>query len=68
MPALLDVLERDYRLNGLAGLVARLCKVGTGVARRRRGFGGPLQPNQTDPFGQLDLLLQAIRDDIPSEG
>ena len=25
MPALLEVLEREYRLNGLSGLLTRLC-------------------------------------------
>jgi len=26
MPALLEVLEREHRLNGLSGLLARLCR------------------------------------------
>ena len=65
MPALLEVLEREFRLNGLAGLAARLCKVeaewqGEDVAPDQRST------ESADPFGQLDLLLQEIRDDIPS--
>ncbi|AII43902.1 hypothetical protein KR100_11090 [Synechococcus sp. KORDI-100] len=66
MPALLEVLERDYRLNGLAGLVGRLCKVEQEWQGEDVGSEGT-STESDDPFGQLDLLLQAIRDDIPSE-
>ena len=65
MPALLEVPERDFRLNGLAGLVGRLCTVeqewqGEDVAHEGDSSGS------ADPFSQLDLLLQEIRDDCPN--
>ena len=65
MPALLEVLEREFNLNGLAGLVGQLCKVeqewqGEDVDQEGASTGS------ADPFSQLDLLLQEIRDDIPS--
>ena len=64
MPSLLEVLEREHRLNGLAGLAARLCRV-------EAEWHGEVsadadQQAETDPFGQLDLLLQEIRQDCPS--
>ena len=64
MPSLLEVLEREHRLNGLAGLAARLCRV-------EAEWHGEVsadadQPTEADPFGQLDLLLQEIRQDCPS--
>ena len=63
MPALLEVLEREHRLNGLSGL-ARLCRV---EAEWQGGDDRPVEAaEQNDPFGQLDLLLQEIRQDCPS--
>ena len=64
MPALLEVLEREYRLNGLSGLVTRLCLV---EAEWHDSEERPAEAaHQRDPFGQLDLLLQEIRQDYPS--
>ena len=63
MPALLEVLEREHKLHGLAGLADRLCRV------EAEGHGQPSSESagvataEDDPFGQLDLLLQEIRDD-----
>ena len=65
MPALLEVLEREHRLNGLSGLVARLCRV---EAEWQGGDDRPVEAvEQKDPFGQLDLLLQEIRQDCPAD-
>ena len=63
MPAILEVLEREHRNNGLAGLASRLCTV------EAEWHGGKDASGQTgdpgDPFGQLDMLLQEIREDCP---
>ena len=64
MPSLLEVLEREHRLNGLAGLAARLCQVE--AEWHGEGSADADQTTETDPFGQLDLLLQEIRQDCPS--
>ena len=63
MPALLEVLEREHKLRGLAGLADRLCSVEAewhGQPANDSAGGGAAED---DPFGQLDLLLQEIRDD-----
>ena len=63
MPALLEVLEREHKLRGLAGLADRLCSV------EAEWHGQPANDStggataEDDPFGQLDLLLREIRDD-----
>ncbi|EAQ69843.1 hypothetical protein SynRS9909_01904 [Synechococcus sp. RS9909] len=68
MPALLEVLERDHRHGGLSRLAGRLCAIEAEWAAnpQNRGTGveglDDLNP-EADPFGQLDLLLQEIRDD-----
>jgi hypothetical protein len=63
LPALLEVLAREHRLHGLSGLATRLCQV------EAEWHGEPVEGSreqtaaEVDPFGQLDLLLQEIRDD-----
>lgn len=65
MPALLDVLEREHRLHGLAGLAARLTQV-EAEWQGEENAGDAAPESEVDPFGQLDLLLQEIRDDCPN--
>ena len=66
MPALLEVLEREFRIHGLPALAAKLCQ----VEREWQEEDGSASPSgetaTSDPFSQLDLLLQEIRDDIPT--
>ena len=60
---MLEVLEREHKLRGLAGLADRRCSV------EAEWHGQPANDSaggaraEDDPFGQLDLLLQEIRDD-----
>lgn len=65
MPALLEVLERDYNRKGLPGLAARLCRVE--AEWQASGAAEPSDDSDSsDPFSQLDMLLQEIRDDCPN--
>ena len=63
MPALLEVLAREHRLHGLSGLATRLCQVEAEWhgEQTKGGLGESL--GAADPFGQLDMLLQEIRED-----
>lgn len=64
MPVLLDVLQRTYSQHGLAGLAEQLC--GIEARWRSEDQGGPEARGGDDPegaLGQLDLLLQEIRQD-----
>ena len=61
MPALIEVLERDYQLGGLQKVAAHLCSV-------EKEWNGSqedpsIKPSDSDPFGQLDLILEEIRED-----
>ena len=62
MPALLEVLKKEYDLGGMGKLAARLCAV-------EKTWTVLQQPSQEDeistkdPFGQLDLLLEEMRED-----
>ncbi len=63
MPALLEVLEREHKRHGLAGLATRLCNVEAEWNGQESGDASHDASDESDPFGQLDLLLQKIRDD-----
>ena len=70
MPALLEVLERAYSLGGMPSVAARLCAIEAEWAdgQPSDSFGDTVNAasDAADPFGQLDLLLQEIRDDRAS--
>jgi hypothetical protein len=65
MPALLEVLQRIHSQQGLSGLAERLCGIEDlwcgedGAA----GNGVRTVPGLDESLGQLDLLLQEIRED-----
>lgn len=65
MPVLLEVLHRTYSRDGLTGLAEQLCAVEElwqsedGAGER----GGDGLPDLDASLGQLDLLLQEIRQD-----
>ena len=70
MPAILDVLKKEYSKGGSPNVAARLCKI-------EENWDNEEQPNPheeittldssvVDPFDQLDLLLEAIREDCES--
>lgn len=65
MPVLLDVLQRTVSRDGLAGLAAQLCGVEElWQSEDRAGeAGGEATPGLEASLGQLDLLLQEIRQD-----
>ena len=63
MPTLLEVLAREHRLHGLSGLATRLCQVEAEWHGEQTEGGREESPGGADPFGQLDMLLQEIRED-----
>jgi len=68
MPVLLEELLRLHGREGLPGLAQRLCEIeALWQGEELEGGGdGALPPALDDSFGQLDLLLEEIRQ-IPSE-
>ncbi len=64
MPAILEVLEREYRIGGLPKVAARLCDIEAEWERNGEGRPLPKEEEEPDPFGQLDLILQEIKDDF----
>lgn len=67
MPALLESLQRDYSLGGMPRLAAHLCAIeaewADGQPSDALSEAVNTASDSADPFGQLDLLLQEIRDD-----
>ena len=63
LPSILEVLERDYKAQGIQGLATRLCQVENEWHGEERPLDANAAKSVSDPFGQLDLLLQEIRED-----
>ena len=61
MSAIIDILEKEHQSNGLPGLVRLLCNVEKDWLSENTPTIN--KPN-TDQFGQLDLLLKEIRQDL----
>jgi len=67
MPVLLEELAAIHRRDGLVGLAERLCAIETLWQGEDAGApgDGALPPALDDSFGQLDLLLEEIRQIAP---
>ena len=66
MPVLLDALQHIHKAQGLVAMVDRLCAIEALWQEEDQGEGGPQRhepDEEPDPFGQLDLLPQEIRED-----
>ncbi len=66
MPALLDALKKEYMQGGLPKVAARLCKIEENwVNNKESKTAAEVSPLERtiDPFDQLDLLLEEIRED-----
>ena len=69
MHALIDALKKEFLKGGLPKVAARLCKVEEAWTNGSKEVGETEKNNinkSTDPFGQLDLLLEKIREDCES--
>jgi hypothetical protein len=62
MPVLLESLQITYARQGVAGLAAQLCAVEDGW---QLSGGASLAVDPAEGLGQLDLLLQEIRAELP---
>ena len=62
MPALIKILKKEYLLGGLPKLASKLCTI-------EENWHKPIQTERTnqsnkkDPFSQLDLLLEELKED-----
>ncbi len=61
MPALLEVLKQEFSQGGLPNIASRLCKIEEAWSSNNPINSEGIQI--ADPFGQLDLLLEEIRED-----
>lgn len=69
MPALLEVLKKEYKQGGLPNVASLLCKVEENWSTHKQteeNEGTHLLNRPKDPFDQLDLLIEEIREDCDS--
>ncbi len=65
MSALLEVLRKDFVSGGFKNVAASLCRIEESWAEEEfspTSNKETVSENSTDPFDQLDLLLEEIRD------
>ncbi len=64
MPALMEVLKAEYQAGGIPKIAAVLCSIEEEWAKNNQR----IQNNDlhADPFSQLDLLLEEIKEDCNS--
>tara|TARA_B100000131_G_scaffold322800_1_gene378136 strand:+ start:721 stop:1038 length:318 start_codon:yes stop_codon:yes gene_type:complete len=65
MHSLLEVLQKDYSKGGLPQLATKLCEIENAWLNKVESTSS-FKENNSDPFGQLDLLLEEINEDCTS--
>ena len=66
MPALLEAIQIEYRKGGLPNVAAHLCSIEKSWVNSQQPEIETEEKNlesSVDPFGQLDLLIEKIRED-----
>ncbi len=61
MPALLEILKKEFSQGGLHKLAAKLCEIENQWSTNHETSSN--MNIDSDPFGQLDLLLEEIEED-----
>ncbi|WP_036901135.1 MULTISPECIES: hypothetical protein [Prochlorococcus] len=61
IPALIEVLKKDYLKGGISKLATRLCSIEKTWSNKN--LIAPKGEVASDPFGQLDLLLEKLKED-----
>ena len=61
MSSLLEVLKKEFNSGGIPAIASRLCEIEHSWYNEKNLFSSAL--NNSDPFGQLDLLLEEIKED-----
>ena len=65
MPALLDVLKKEFSKGGMSKLIERLCIIEEDWSINIKQVKGDQTKVSKDPLGQLDLLIEEILEDCP---
>jgi len=65
MPALLESLKKEYSLGGIPKVAQKLCEVENDWSLQTQNNKENLsaEKESTDPFNQLDLILEELRED-----
>ena len=63
MPALLEVIKKEYSLGGIAKVAETLCSIETYWSQEEKFKNGNQEHSKNDPFNQLDLLLEELQED-----
>tara|TARA_Y100001968_G_C19333838_1_gene705730 strand:- start:408 stop:728 length:321 start_codon:yes stop_codon:yes gene_type:complete len=64
MPALLEVLRKEYSLGGIPKIAERLCSIENDWMKQETPRPEDQQSIKSDPFNQLDLLLEELQGNL----
>ena len=62
MPVLLDILQREYLQGGISKVAQLLCSIENNWSEKKKV--PEKEHEESDPFNQLDLLLEELQEDI----
>ncbi|WP_320664197.1 hypothetical protein [Prochlorococcus sp. MIT 1223] len=62
MPNLIEVLKADFKKGGIATIAERLCSIESNWINPQQEINN--NQEESDPFNQLDLLLEELRENI----
>tara|TARA_Y100001968_G_C19368017_1_gene723615 strand:- start:707 stop:1021 length:315 start_codon:yes stop_codon:yes gene_type:complete len=62
MPALLEVIQKEYSIGGISKVAKVLCSIENNWYERQKD--PTKEHKESDPFNQLDLLLEELQEDI----
>ncbi len=68
MQALMEVLKKEYSSGGLPKMTEKICQIEESwsiKSQTKNATGDIKETGIDDPFGQLDLLIEEIREDCP---
>tara|TARA_B100000700_G_scaffold267666_1_gene307670 strand:+ start:91 stop:411 length:321 start_codon:yes stop_codon:yes gene_type:complete len=63
MPALIEVLKKEYSLGGIAKVAEKLCSIENDWSQEEQFNKVNQEHSKNDPFNQLDLLLEELQED-----
>ncbi len=63
MYALLEVLEKEHKKGGLPKVAEKLCQIESEWTNHKQK-SAPQEEKDFDPFAQLDLILQEMKEDF----
>tara|TARA_B100000700_G_C14903010_1_gene788296 strand:- start:269 stop:589 length:321 start_codon:yes stop_codon:yes gene_type:complete len=64
MPSLMEILQKEYSFGGIPKVAEKLCSIEKDWNQQNNDPKEDHQQEKNDPFNQLDLILEELKDDF----